>query len=950
MIDARRFCVTTSALALLAAAPTAWAQDVQVPEAGQGTTTTGTPSPDQIPVTTPVQPEEAASDAIVVTGLRRSLESAAAIKRNSDGIVDAIVAEDIGKLPDTFASAALARVSGVQVTRGAGEAAGVQVRGLPDLSTTYNGREIFTAEGRFVAIQDFPAGTVAALEVYKNGTANLIEGGIGGQVNVRGRRPFDFKGLEVSGSLNGVNWEQSGRLTWNGNLLVSDRWETGLGEMGLLINGSYVGINYLDATREQSLVIGTTNADNAPGAGAGIRYPDAQGRFTSNGDRFRPSVNAAFQWKPTPELEIYADGLFQGYRSKDTNQWMFVPIFGGADFQLNNLTTREGNGNIAQSATVSGANAPDGYYTSSQGHTDTYQVGGGAIWNHGNLQISGDVAYTNSKYTFDLVNIDYAFGSSPTRNVVFESPDTDGGPSFNFVDFDVTDPANFIARGLFQEYLEVAGKDIQARGDVQYDFDDGFLKRIQFGVRYNDRDATRDRGAPYIDQLNGASVISQRIPIANLPIETTNTRPAFKNNGTFPIRTFAGISSASIRNNLAELRSFFGAPEGLPEFNPTENFVANEKALAGYAQIKYGFDLGGSMSVDGLIGLRAIKTKTRISGFIRDETNGAGTPTFVPTTAKNDYTDYLPNVSARLRFTDELQMRLAYNQTRTRPNFFDLNPTLTVGPPPTIPEECNTDPTLPQCGPTSNLRGITGGNPNLKALTSNNYDISLEWYFSRSGSLTGALFQRDAEGFISRVAVAPVDIGYGPSRLDLPENTGKTRFRGAEVSFTSFLDIDGIPDWMKGFGIQANGTYIDSKGDLASGLAASPNVLGRQQRFTGVSKWTGNLVGLYERPNFSARLAYNYRSDFVSYYSVEGQDVGPDNSPRTRPVIEQGRGQLDFSTTVTPIPNVTLAFDISNLLGNPIKRTREFNDAGDAYTRQVFYIERVYSLGLRFRF
>ena len=356
------------------------------------------------------------------------------------------------------------------------------------------------------------------------------------------------------------------------------------------------------------------------------------------------------------------------------------------------------------------------------------------------------------------------------------------------------------------------------------------------------------------------------------------------------------------------------------------------------------------MSVDGLVGLRAIKTKTRISGFIRDETSGAATPTFNPTTARNDYTDYLPNASARVRFTDELQLRLAYNQTRTRPNFFDLNPTLTVGPPPTIPPECTEDPSLPQCAANSNLRNITGGNPNLKPLTSDNYDISLEWYFSRSGSLTGALFQRDAQGFISRVAVSPVDIGYGPSRLDLPENTGDTRFRGAEVSFTSFLDIEGIPEWMKGFGIQANGTYIDAKGDLASGLAGSPNVLGEQQRFTGVSKWAGNLVGLYEKPNFSARLAYNYRSDFVSYYSVEALDVGPDGTPRTRPVIEEGRGQLDFSTTVTPIPSVTLAFDIVNLLGNPIKRTREFNDAGDTYTRQVLYLERVYSLGLRFRF
>ncbi|WP_298090293.1 TonB-dependent receptor [uncultured Sphingomonas sp.] len=883
---------------------------------------------------------------IVVTGLRRSLESAQAIKRNSDGIVDAIVAEDIGKLPDTFASAALARVSGVQVTRGAGEAAGVQIRGLPDISTTYNGREIFTAEGRFVAIQDFPAGTVAALEVYKSGTANLIEGGIGGQVNVRGRRPFDFNGFEISGSLNGVNWEQSSKMTWNGNLLISDRWDTGIGEMGLLINASYVGINYVDATREQSLVIATTNGTNAPGVGAGVRYPDAQGRFTSNGDRYRPSANAAFQWRPTPDLEIYVDGLYQGYRSKDTNQWMFSPIFGGADFQLSNLTTRQGNANVAQSATVSGANTPDGYYTSANGKTDTYQVGGGAIWKRDNVQISGDIAYTNSKYTFDLVNIDYAFASSPVRNVNFESPGQDGGPTFNFVNFDVSDPANYITRGLFQEYLAVGGKDIQTRLDAQYDFDDDFfLKRFQVGFRFNDRDANRDRGAPYIDQLNGSSILGQRIPISALPVTVQATRPAFTYNSTFPIYSFAGISSQSIRNNLPALRAFFGAPEGLPAFNPTENFTANEKAYAVYGQVKYGFDLGGDMLIDGLVGLRAVRTKTRINGFLRDETNPAN-PIFSPVTAENNYVDYLPNLSARLQFTPEVQLRANYTQTRTRPNFLDLNPTLTIGQPPVI------DPNNPPNpdDDNSNRRLITGGNPNLRPLTSNNYDLSLEWYFSRTGSLTAAIFRRDANGFISATPINYDDPAYGRVRFTRPENTGNTRFDGAEVQFTSFLDIDGLPDWAKAFGVQANATYVDSKGDLATALAGSPNVAGRQLRFNGVSKWAYNLVGLFERPFFSARLAYNYRSDFVQFYSIEPLDLDANGQPRTSGVVEKGRGQLDFSTTVTPMPNITIAFDIVNLLGNPLRRYREFNDAGDQYARQIVYLERTYSLGIRFRF
>src|SRR5918993_1038401 len=212
----------------------------------------GSPQTDDAVQTAGGQDEATPGDeTIVVTGLRRSLQSAKNIKRNSEQIVDAIVAEDIGKLPDVTASAALARIPGVQVNRAAGEAAQVQIRGLPDISTTYNSREIFTAENRFVAIQDFPAGSVAALEVFKSGTANLIEGGLGGQVNVRSRRPFDFTGFELSGSLNAVRFEQRGKWDWNGNILFSNRWEVGDGgDFGILVNAAMTNTNFLDSTRE----------------------------------------------------------------------------------------------------------------------------------------------------------------------------------------------------------------------------------------------------------------------------------------------------------------------------------------------------------------------------------------------------------------------------------------------------------------------------------------------------------------------------------------------------------------------------------------------------------------------------------------------------------------------------------------------------------------------------
>lgn len=919
-------------------AAAASAQDVQVPPAGEATTTTGTPFPQgQVPVNPVEVGESEPGEDVVVTGLRRSLETAAAIKRNSDGIVDAIVAEDIGKLPDTFASSALARVTGVQVTRGGGESAGVQVRGLPDISTTYNGREIFTAEGRFVQIQDFPAGTVAALEVFKSGTANLIEGGIGGQVNVRGRRPFDFQGFELSGSLNGVAWEQSGKLGWNGNLLVSNRWDTGIGEMGLLVNASYVDIKFLDSTREQSLVIGTTNPANAPGTAGGVRFPDAQGIFQGFGDRFRPSVNAAFQWRPTPELEIYADGIFQGYRGDDTNRWMFIPIFGG-DLRLTNLTTREGDANIAQSAAVTGAAAPDGYWGSARGKTDTYQAGGGAVWKRDGLQISGDIAYTDSTYDFSLINIDYAFASSPVRNVVFDAPGDDGGPTLDYVDFNITDPANYLSRGLYQQYLTVSGKDVQARVDLSYDFDGGFLQRLQAGVRYNDRDASRDFGDSYINNLGA------QIPIGRLPVSFSSGLPGFAFNDVLPLYTMLHIPSESARANLPALREFFGQPAGQPANNPLENFNANEKALALYGQAKYGFDIG-DITVDGLVGLRAIRTETSINGFQRNPD-----ATVVPVVRENSYWDYLPNVSARIAFNPELQLRLAYTETRTRPGFFSLRPALTINQ----PADNQSPITLPDGSTTTNYRTANGGNPDLTPLTSQNYDVSLEWYFSRSGSLTGALFRRDAEGFIFNNLRNVPDPVYNALRIDQPVNSGSTRFQGAEVSFTSFLDLESIPEWARGFGIQANATYIDSEGDLSPRFN---ELLGfRRVPFNGVSEWAYNLVALYERPVFSARLAYNYRSDFVVYYSEEAFDTGPSftvpgrTDPRVRGVTERGRGQLDFSTTLTPVPNITLAFDIVNLLGNPLRRFRQFNDDGDTFERQIIYLERTYSLGIRFRF
>jgi TonB-dependent receptor len=909
-----RYCGTTSVVALLLGFSPAFAQTETTPTSQQAAAV----GDEAAAQTDPVAGEQPGAEDIVVTGIRRSLESAQNIKRNSEQIVDSIVAQDIGKLPDITASAALARVTGVQVNRAAGEAAQVQVRGLPDISTTYNGREIFTAETRNVAIQDFPAGAVGALEVFKSGTANLIEGGIGGQVNVRSRRPFDFTGFHLSGSANGVHFEQSQDITWNGNLLVSNRWDTGIGEIGILANVAMTNIQYLDATRENDRFV-TPDPNVTPGPGDFVR-PNGQGVFYSRGDRWRPSVNAAIQWRPGPDLEFYAEGLFQGYRGHDSNHWLFVPTFGASQFS--NVVLREDGSRSVRSFTVANAANPDGYDEFRDSKTDTYQAAGGFIYNAGGLKVMGDVAYTDSTFTENQANIDYAFSSSPVRNVNFDVQQGRGGGTFDFLNFNAADPANYLWRGLFDRSFRASGDDIQARLDLQYETGVDGLTRIDIGARFNNRNATRSNGGRYIPTL------ARGIGYSALPVTVIQYPRGFRFDELQPETKFPGFDFDDVFKNLDALRTLTGFPTGSTPFDPLETFNANEKAYAGYAQVRYGFDIG--IPVDGTIGLRAVHTKTTLGGTSR-QNPGTGQEVNAPISRSNDYWDYLPNASIRFSLTDQLQLRLAYTETRTRPNFDQLNPGGFLGTPPGI---CATNVDAQNC-----FVDYNGGNAALRPLQSTNYDASLEYYFSRTGLLAVAAFRRDTSNFIFRDTTTLVIPNAPDVRGNLPVNGGDGRIQGIETQFTGFADFDFLPDWARGFGLQANYTYLDAGTELSAGQSVQ---LPGQQPVPFVSEHSYNLVGIYERGPLSIRLAYNWRSDFVvEYQNLQANFLAP--------LYQDSLGTLDFSASVNPNENITVAFDMLNILGQPVKTYRAYNDAGDTYRFQTRYIERVYSLGIRFR-
>ena len=870
------------------------------------------------------------SDDIVVTGLRRSLQTAQALKRDSDQIVDAVVAEDIGKLPDNNASEALARITGVQVNRSSDEAGGVQVRGLPNLTTTYNGREMFTAELRNVALQDFPAGALAGLEVYKTTSADLIEGGIAGLINVRSRRPFDFDGFQIAGAVRGTYGDQARKYDPNFNVLVTDRWDTPIGELGALVNVSYTQLHYLTSSRYINGNIVSPGANQPVDGPRDFVLPESAGVYYDRGKRWRPSVNGTLQWRPAPNLEFYVDGLFQGARTDVAND------FAGFDLVNNNPALSNIVRNTAEPGTLESVTVTPDFAngrgidfsrSTRAGRTNAYQGAIGGSWKTGRATLTTDFAYTDSKAEYTDYNVDFAPATAQSANLVFDIGGADGGAQFGLPGFAANDPNSYILRGIYDRRSLATGKGIQWRTDLKLDTELPVITQLDVGFRLTDRDARLQSGGRY------ATLRPLGLRLSEIPGGDTGTPidRGFRGGQAPGLSQWYAPTRAGIVDNIEALRDLarsgleqIGTPAALteralwdsdiPAYVQNERLDALEKSYAFYGQFHYGFDVGG-VPVDGVVGARIVNTKAQLTG------NALVGGELQTTTSRQNYVDVLPSASFRAKFTDQLQLRLSATETRTRPEYNQLNPAVTIGSPGVTP--------------------ITGnsGNINLQPILSTNYDASLEWYFSKTGSLTGAIFRRDVQGFITNLN-SQVDLGFAtPVTVNRPENGGKGRLQGAEVAFQTFFDF--LPGVLSGFGTQLNATYIDA----SQALPVSLGVAGQDSDIPGVSKWSYNAVGIYEKGPVSARLAYNWRSRVTNFFATDnaGQLIGAEfNRPIER---------LDFSLSVAAIEAVTLTFDVSNITGSPYRALRAVPGLANAsYPRDVRYESRVVALGARFRF
>ena len=257
--------------------------------------------------------DDASQGDIVVTGIRSSLEKAAAVKQNSVQVVDSIVAEDIGKLPDPTTAAALQRVPGVQVSNDRdNELSNVKIRGLADVSTTVDGREIFTTTGRSFDLKDLPAQALKRVDVFKSQTADQIEGGVAGAIDLRLNKPFDFHKPTFVFS---ARENYATRLNRGNPLLgalATDRFDTGIGEIGVLVNGTW---SHAANERSNSNMGNRRSSAGNPIKDGNYLIPEVSRNMPNIGSITRWQTNAALQWQVTPSLQAYVDGLYTYFRT-----------------------------------------------------------------------------------------------------------------------------------------------------------------------------------------------------------------------------------------------------------------------------------------------------------------------------------------------------------------------------------------------------------------------------------------------------------------------------------------------------------------------------------------------------------------------------------------------------------------------------------------------------------
>lgn len=899
----------------------------------------------QEPPATPAPPPGAADDPlagpdIVVTGFRQSLQQAATIKRNASVISDVISAEDIGKFPDQNLADSLQRITGVQITRTAGEGSRVSVRGLsPDFTQTlYNGRVLSSPSGgRSFEFTNLASDFVSSVEVFKSPSADQVSGGLAATVNVNVARPLDV----------GRN-----RASMTAEALYEQKLKKAQPHVAAMINhvfgddfGLNFGVNYQKRQYRSDTFRGfgfengveTTRAPKLDYNRDGdfddtFRFNHEAGTRIILGETKRLTLVGGVQARPASNVEVYGDILYAKYDTKldqPINTLRFTSIVCPTAQQVAGA-----NGCIRGSAfdsagRVSYLDADGVDYrnsnTQQNAYNTTVSAAGGFKAEFGKFKFNGEASFSHARQLVDSFTLT-ALGRASASYDFRDDPGNFPQISFNR-GYDPLNPANFRGLGITGDYHRpTVDHNWDLKFDSTYGAGDGFLRSVKVGGRYSNRRQTFGTSRLTLTAAQTATLL-------NLPLTTTVDGPTFDaskymtlyhfddllNNYGGPV-TFPDTFLSSDMNKV-----FAQVPlSAILAASPTTRQLANEytvleKESAAYLRADFATS---DDRLSGNVGVRFVHTAQTSSGYAPDlglivfslGSSVTTIPGVTATSVHRGYDNWLPSLNVRFNLTDKLVARFASARVMSRPTLATLSPSTTVN---------------------ANTRFITINNPQVNPYLADQLDLSLEYYFGGGGLLSAALFYKDVKNFVvattrsETLNVIQAETGTTiplAFTISQPDNGAGAKLKGAEVG--AQVPLTFLPGLLSGFGVIGNFTYLDA-GNAATVQGGPPLPL------PGVSKYSYNLVGYYEKGPFSARIAYNYRSGFVNTTTSNFGDGS----------YGQSYGQLDLSSSLDVTKAITLTLDAQNLTDSAVRTQNEYG-----YGRGYENVGRRITAGVRAKF
>ena len=856
---------------------------------------------------------------IVVTGVRASIQRSLTQKRDAQGIVDAISAEDIGKFPDLNLSESLQRIPGVTLDRNAvGEGQSINLRGLgPEftrveingMSGTSNGtggRFGNSEGGRGFNFEILASELFTNAAVFKTSSADQEEGGLAGVVRLETPKPFDYRDLEASLSVQGNYSRITEKVDPRAALLISKNFNN---VFGIAASLAFSDTTFRSDTAEggswRPLAAATTGPTVGTAAQRAALNANGTRYYHFNEDRKTLGGTLALQFRPADNLLFTVDGIYGSLESDRLALRDDAAIESG----VNGVVSATIEDGVITSGAFTGVQQRVGanFYTTDE---KLFQVSGRAEWNPADQwTVRPFVGYSRRKadrtqdlYSFRLAN-----------NGVFDPGVVSYTVRGDFVDFasTATDFASRPEDFLFNVFIFRPSEDIDSefstKLDVEREFD-GALDKIKFGVRYGDRKKDRvatqerlQRNAPLptsvpnlgaVSSLVDFNVSGSRGPDQLLSVDLGRIRDVFFPGG-------AAVAGTFVRP--------------LPGFGGQQSYAIEEKTFNAYGLADFKV---GRLNFNA--GLRFVRTEQTSSGntvenlFLPSER-------ITPISRSKSYTAFLPSASLRFDATDSLVLRAAYSRTLTRPNLADLAPSETVA---------GID--------ASGGRG-SRGNPDLDPFLSDNIDVGVEWYFAREGLIGGNVFYKKIDGFIdtrtfteNRTFPRQSDgvLVTGPIIFTEPVNSASATIKGFEAVAQSRLGF--LPGALSNLGVIVNYTFNDSsaKFSLANDV--------RSQGLPGLSRHSYNAVLYYDDGRFDARLAYAWRDRYLAQFS---DDFGI-------PRFTDKFGQLDFSASYNVTKQVTAQLQALNLTGEQIVN----QSTGSYLPYGVGELDRRVLVGLRFKY